>query len=856
MRTHFSRIDLVPHTHWDREWYLPFQTFRLALVRLIDNVLALLERDPRFVFTLDGQLQTVDDYLEVRPEREARIRELVGEGRLAIGPWQILMDEFLVSGETIWRNLELGLARAADFGSAMPIGYLPDQFGHVAQMPQILRAHGIGVAVVWRGVPRAIDKHRFEWRGPDGSAVRGEYLPGGYGNGASLCQVPDRFSAAVEALVEKMRPYFGDDPVLAMYGTDHMEPLPELVDLVERANANGDVQIRLRTLAQALGDGGTSTRRSWTGEMRSGARANLLMGVVSARMDIKQAAARAERALERYAEPFAALHGGAWPERELELAWRRMIENSAHDSICGCSADPVSAQVLVRFAEAEQIGTGLARAALAGAAHETPSDAYVVANPSPFARTGVVELEFAVPEEWDDVSLELPGGRRVAAQELERNTPQLERFELPGREIPELLRRLHGRELFGRWFNGFSVGPGPRLVLELDTEQDPLWLDLDQARLDIEAAAQAEADATWEVVLHITPRRRLAASVPVPALGWTAVRSASGRADVEHPVRADARSLDNGLVRVEVAADGTFSLGPIRGAGRIVRGKDVGDSYNYAPPPDDVLVAKPDDVRVETRAAGPVKGELAVVRTYTWDGEQVETPTTLELHAGEPFVRVRVAFDNRFDDQRVRCHVPLPERAERSFAEGQFAIVERGLEAEGGYGEVPLPTFPAHGFVTAGGLTALLEHVTEYEVVENELALTLLRSTGLISRNTNPYREDPAGPEVPIPDAQMHGPWSVGFGLLVAQSHRVALAELERYRLALFALAGSGGKDGDLREREGLRVEDAVLSALVRREARLVARLVNEGGEPRVAHVHGAVAELRPWEIRTLKLDL
>src|SRR6185295_356023 len=210
-------VKLVPHTHWDREWYLPFQSFRLKLVRLLDGVLDLMEADERFVFTLDGQLQTVDDYLAIRPENETRLRALVEEGRLAIGPWQILMDEFLVSGETIWRNLERGLARSDEFGGEMRVGYLPDMFGHIAQMPQILRAFGLDQAVVWRGVPAAIDEHVFEWRGIDGSSVRAEYLPAGYGNAAYLFDVPDRVPQAVERLLESMRPFFGDDAVLAMY---------------------------------------------------------------------------------------------------------------------------------------------------------------------------------------------------------------------------------------------------------------------------------------------------------------------------------------------------------------------------------------------------------------------------------------------------------------------------------------------------------------------------------------------------------------------------------------------------------------------------------------------------------------
>ena len=125
----------------------------MSLVDVVDEVLDELERDERLRFTLDGQLATADDYLEIRPEGEERIRALVRDGRLAIGPWQALMDEFLVDGETIIRNLEAGLARAEELGGTMRVGYLPDMFGHVAQMPQILRAAGIEVAVAWRGVP-------------------------------------------------------------------------------------------------------------------------------------------------------------------------------------------------------------------------------------------------------------------------------------------------------------------------------------------------------------------------------------------------------------------------------------------------------------------------------------------------------------------------------------------------------------------------------------------------------------------------------------------------------------------------------------------------------------------------------
>src|SRR5918999_5718207 len=174
--------------------------------------------------------------------------------------------------------------------------------------------------------------------------------------------------------------------------------------------------------------------------MRSGARANVLMGVTSARIDLKVACARAERLLERYAEPLQALWAPAeaWPAALLGLAWRRVIENSAHDSICGCSADPVVAQVLVRFAEAEQIAGGLARRAVAGVASVVPRNAAAVMNPSPASREGLVEVDFAVPEEWEQVALELPDGRRLATQELSRSTSLLFSAEMPGRDVDDL----------------------------------------------------------------------------------------------------------------------------------------------------------------------------------------------------------------------------------------------------------------------------------------------------------------------------------------------------------------------------------------------------------------------------------
>jgi alpha-mannosidase len=375
-------------------------------------------------------------------------------------------------------------------------------------------------------------------------------------------------------------------------------------------------------------------------------------------------------------------------------------------------------------------------------------------------------------------------------------------------------------------------------------------LEFPAAGLELPDGSVATAQAVGEGVV---------ANVEAPPLGWVAARPVAQGGRVEHPVRAAERELDNGLLRVGAAEDGTLALAQLEGVGRIVAGGDVGDSYNYAPPEPDTVVELPDDVTVERLEGGPVRGRIQIVRTYRWQGHPVEVATRVELRAGEPFCRVRVSFDNPCRDHRVRFHIPLVEPARSSAAEGQFAVVERGLEAEGGHGEVPLPTFPAYGFVDAGGVAVLLQHVMEYELVDGgrELALTLLRSTGLISRTANPYRQVPAGPEVAIPAAQLRGPCSVGFALYpheAAWDEAGVLTELERFRHPFLTARATG--EGSRRQHAGpeLRGNDVVLSSLRRRNGSLEARVANEGRHAVSALFGEAEVDLRPWEIRTVEL--
>ena len=854
------RVTIVPHTHWDREWYSPFQTFRLRLVDLLDELLPRLEADPSYThFLLDGQMAVVDDYLAVRPEADERLRHLAISRRLAMGPWYILMDEFLVSGETIIRDLEKGLDRAASFGGAMDVGYLPDMFGHVAQMPQLLRQFGFEHAVVWRGVPSALGRSAFWWEAPDGSTVRAEYLPEGYGNGSVLPMEGKELVARIDAFVERYGPMLegasteeggaGEpDPILWMNGTDHQVPMPWLGHVVDEANREQDrYELRVGSLADHLAAAPTEGLPRWRGELRSGAHANLLMGVASNRTDVRRAAATAERSLEARCEPLWSLFQPAdrWPAALLAEAWGHMIHNAAHDSICACSVDEVCDAVLHRYAEAVAIGDGLAKRAVDRFAMTLAHEGSVAVNPSARTRGGTVAV--VVPGE-DDV----PGTQRLrvwAADGHLGTFPRAEALHMAPRIIDEL------------GAHTFTIEATEEGALVVVTVDDASRVPASFPVHDLDALLADQGDAALvEVRVRQAPKQQVLARVEaVPGYGWQAV---AVPAPPEHPVAvSDGVRLANGLVTVAVdPADGTFSVDGHAGLGRLVDGGDVGDTYNYCPPAADREIDTPLAVSVAVAEEGPVRAVLDVVRTYRWpaaavgldartdDEVDVAVTTRLELHADESFVRVTTTFDNTARDHRLRAWFPLPEHTATSRAECAFAVVERGLVAEGGASELGLPTFPSRRFVQAGGLTVAHEGLLEYELVDLDgdpadhgttagaLAVTLLRCTGMLSQGPMPYRPLPAGPLTPMEGSQQRGPQTMRYAVAVGDVDPYALVDDAFLPLMVGRARGVGdGPDSG----SHLRVSGAPVSSLRRHDGRLELRVFNPGNEDVEVRVEG-----------------
>jgi alpha-mannosidase len=760
-------------------------------------------------------------------------------------------------------------------------------------------------AVAWRGIPAAVEQTAFWWQAPDGSRVRTEYLYGSYSNGRDLPQDAKGLVLRAVDYEQELGPArIGD--MLLMNGTDHQMPQPWLGRVVAEANAiQDDYEFVVTSLAEYLPGQPRDALVTVEGELRSGARANLLMGVASNRVDVHRACAAAERSLERRAEPLSALllPAAHYPHALAGIAWRKLVCNSAHDSSCACSVDEVVDQVLVRYYEARQIGDGLTRdavQALAATVDAAPG-ATVVVNPTARSRSGLVEVT-------------LPGTGPVHMVDA-NGTPRPTQFigeisgeayatMVTGQKVRWVLDLMRGTEFAGRTISSYELentGSVHEVVLQ-EAGPGDVHRDLTELRDHIlELGTRGE---TVSLRLFASPlRRALFDTGDVSGFGWSCFSAVDGDAP-GGAVSASGTTLENEHLRVEVdPSTGTYAItsGELRvsGLGRLVDGGDGGDTYNYSPPAVDRIVDAPDGVRITTLERGSVRARVQIDADYRWpayaigdlrscSGRSEETvmvtvSTTLELRAGERFLRVSHELDNRARDHRLRAHFPLPAPVDGSDAECAFTVVQRGLTAEGGIQEHGLPTFPSRRFVDASdgaaGLALVHDGLLEYEIVGDgqELALTLLRSVGFLSRSEPSLRPNPAGPTIEARGAQMPGAQRADYAVLphtgdwrAAGCYAAADAFLVPFERARAGGGGSAPARG-----AALRVDGAEVSAVLRSPGGIVVRVFRtEPGTGPVAIEHdGAPArgwiidlqgrpvapfegdvQLRPWEICTLQL--
>ncbi len=754
---------LVSHTHWDREWYRTFESFRARLVDTIDRVLELAAPDPGFRFLLDGQTIVLEDYLAVRPDRRKDLEQAVRAGRIAIGPWYVQPDSLLPSGEAHVRNLLEGRRVGAAFGPVSSVGYTPDSFGHPAQFPQLFAGFGLRAFVYWRGNPSELAKFppEYLWQGPDGSSLVACHLGGGYFNAGNVARDPEAAASKIahqaQSLVERTRA----GRILLMNGFDHAAPCAETAAIAHALAERTGWEVE-RALVDDFVEGIPAELPVFSGELVGGCAGPLLPGVWSARLGLKLRNRACETSLERLAEPFAALarlHGLPDERPSLREAWRELLRNQAHDSIGGCSLDRVHAQMEPRYDACEELarettlralerlsGHGVARATPAGDAIEL-----AVWNPSPFPRAGVVRV---ARDPWPSLQADASG-------------PFFHRWLLPPRAGAGFrVDGLPARVVAGSPDGRFLIAPG-------------------SVARDLEFVVGA-----------------------VPGFGWRRVRLEAADAA---PDAIDAgREISCGEVGVRAADDGTFS---VRLGARVLEGVcaledegDRGDSYDADPVPGGATTLE--SVGFERRCHASGIEDLCVERTLlvparlaagresrSAERARVRVAIRARVAPGEPGVALTVRIENSAEDHRLRLLFPTGSACAEFLAATTFDTARRTTAKPDATGWIhpPPATFPHQGFVCANRLTVVAPGLPEAEVrADGTIALTCLRALGWLSRPDLRTRPGPAGPQIPVPGAQLPGALQAELRIFAADDLQCVAAASRESELPLQAVTIAG----------------------------------------------------------------
>lgn len=736
------KVIVVPHTHWDREWYLPFERFRYHLVRMLDETLDLLKGNEKFRhFLLDGQAVIAEDYLEIRPDREEDLKQAIAYGRLSTGPWYTMPDEFLAGGEALVRNLLEGHRLGEALGGTMKIGYLPDPFGHVAQMPQILRGFKIETAFLSRGM--APQKTELWWEAPDGSKVFTHWFAASYCNARNLPHDPENFELGpfkgLSSLLEFLRGLSTADAVLLMAGCDHMGPQKDLPSVLEHLSARMGYSFILGSLKDYLELLDRNQELEVIrGELRTPFFAPLLPGVLSSRIYLKKMNHKAFTLLNFYAEPlasFAMTMGEQYPSSFLRHAWKLLLKNHFHDSICGTSVDEVHQEMVVRFAQVEQVAKEVTEESLQKIGQKVQGGEGInllIFNPTSSYRTDTVEV-------WVEPRLSPPRGR---AQEPGPEDLAVEHFTLvspEGNIVP------------------FKIGK--RMLESRDILEGVKHVE------KVKISFLAEGLPPWGYkVYRLVPGNRT---------------TTSGKG-----VLLDSRTMENEFFRVEVMDNGTIKVMD-KGSGAVYENVgyfedagDAGDEYNFeAPEGQEVFTTLALKAEIDLAenfrdwATIRIRHRFLIPQNLTADRKRrsrrrVICPLTtfLTLKRGVRRIEFRTIVDNRARDHRLRVAFPVDFICRESIAESAFALVSRSTalpEAISPF-EAPVSTHPQERFLLVQGegrgVAVLNRGLPEYEVTpEGVVFLTLLRCVGWLSRDDLRARLGHAGPPYEVPEAQCLG---------------------------------------------------------------------------------------------------
>ena len=742
-----KKVFVVPHTHWDREWFFTSDQAKVYLLKDLKDVLDHLEASGQYgSFLLDGQSSLIEDYLNWRPQERNRVEKLVKEKKLILGPWYTQTDQYLASGESIINNLRIGMKQSDELGGHMNIAYVPDSFGQESSMPQIYQQLGIDDAVLYRGFSLDDTKQsEFTWQGEDGSEISVfrmacGYFIGGVVDETKLAQLmtEEPFKTVVDQA--------STDNVLFPNGSD-MAPLrfdlPEFIERLNQAN-KGKFTFEVASLEDYI----TTVKeanpelRLITGEQDCGKDMRVHKSISSSRADLKALNTKLQNYLANVVEPVLALgsyFGLPYPAKTLEDLWKKMAKNAAHDSMGNCVSDRVNADIKARYQKVEDIATALVEVTLRQISTGVKNDGHpitlTVFNTLPVERGGVVSKRIYSPS------------RNFKIQDYNgQNIP----FEITAvKDVTELITS-----------STIQLDPGQAIYLP-------------------------------EKVYQLDVNMQLA---NIPAFGYKQLSLVSEQdQEIDLPTRQTGTKIENEFYQISVNVDGSLDILDklnnhlYQKQAILEENGDDGDSYNYSPAKQDLVsysTAQPHRSQCIQNALSSkliidydfsVPSDLAA-RAKGLTDVKMPTQMIVTLDQASKLIKFELNVDNRLPKSHRLCiDFDSEVVTNTSIADIQFGTIKRPLtkkqalkdwhQNQGAWQEKPISINTVQSFVAMSdderGLALIPQGVREYECIGKDNAtirLTVFRTYGMLGKRDLLYRPGRASGDetVPTPEAELN----------------------------------------------------------------------------------------------------
>ena len=749
-----KKIHVVAHTHWDREWYFSDNEAFIQFSYHMDEVIYALENGELDYYYLDGQLSILDDYLKVYPNQETKIKELVEGNKLFIGPWYTQMDEFVVAGESVVKNLQIGIDMSKRLGGHTALGYLPDSFGQGKDMPKIYNGFGIEDAVFWRGMPNEVTKSReFYWTAEDGSKVLTINIRNGYYAGVALVEGEIYQKKAILDIVSEDS---ATTNITLPVGGDQRAVDRNLKAIIEEANKEFAEEYQIEEsnyphIFNLLKKEATDLP-TVQGEFMSGSVSKIHRSIYSSRYDLKKINDTIENRLIFQLEPLMLMADdlGIPFKRELmDYTWKLILKNHAHDSIGGCNTDKTNEMIMARYKEADQLSYStvdyLVRK-IAESIEGIQENDLVLFNTLPYRRTEPYTLEVSTKKTtiklFDDQRHEIP-------------------FQLISTE------KVYAGE-----------------VRRSESDYD---------------------EAKYYYIHKINFINEL------PALSYqiVSVEEQDESATQEKPVASEETMIENAAYKITFS-NGQFSILAkeqgitYKNCLHVEESGDEGDTYDYSPAYFDSihhLFFETAEVAIQSgkflstmsvTGSWFVPKDLAARKAQKVDTE-IEYTLTLSLKNDSKRVGMKLSVNNQALDHRMRLVVKTPVKSQVSYADTLFGIVERNNNdphihdwRELGWKEEPTEIYPMIHYANTHDLetswTVMSKGIKEYQVIDSDMYITLFRGVGFLGRPELLRRPgDASGNQfryIPTPDSQLLGTLEMELSLIIATDYNPA--EIQR----------------------------------------------------------------------------